>query len=245
MNVTEMMKTLESMGTEQNRKTWARHGARPPYFGVSFANMGALVKKIKVDHALAAGLWETGNIDAMQLATMIADPAAMSVKDLDRWAKAAEYRGTAMAFAELAAATEHARRCADTWRASPKEMLGYIGWLIVGRLCLKDAAADEAWCRGCVDEIVSGIHAAPNRKKEAMNGALIALGGRSEALRKACVAAAKKIGKVEVDHGDTNCKTPDAVPYIEKMWAHAKSKGFASPAAQEQARRRPPGSCRR
>jgi hypothetical protein len=30
------------------------------------------------------------------------------------------------------------------------------------------------------------------------------------------VRTAKKIGKVEVDHGETNCKTPDAVTYIEK-----------------------------
>ncbi len=28
--------------------------------------------------------------------------------------------------------------------------------------------------------------------------------------------AATRIGKVDVDHGQTSCKTPDAVPYIEK-----------------------------
>ena len=44
------------------------------------------------------------------------------------------------------------------------------------------------------------------------------------------------MGKVEVDHGDTSCQTPDAIPYIEKMWAHAAAKKFASPAAQERAR---------
>lgn len=245
MNVTEVMKTLESMGTEQNRKIYARHGAGPPFFGVSFANLGALTKKIRIDHALAEALWATGNLDARQLATMIADPAAMSAKDLDRWAKAVTYFMNLFGVAEVAAASPHARRCADAWRASQKEMLGALGWSVASRWCLKDEAADEAWCAACVDEIVAGIHAAPNRKKEAMNQALIALGGRSEALRKKCVAAAKKIGKVEVDHGDTSCKTPDAVPYIEKTWAYAKSKGFASPAAQEQARRRGLGSCRR
>ena len=31
------------------------------------------------------------------------------------------------------------------------------------------------------------------------------------------LAAARRIGKVEVDHGDTGCKTPDAVDYIRKM----------------------------
>jgi hypothetical protein len=49
-------------------------------------------------------------------------------------------------------------------------------------------------------------------------------------------AAAKRIGKVEIDHGDTACKTPEVVPTLEKTWAHATSKGFESPMAQERAR---------
>ncbi|PRP97348.1 hypothetical protein [Enhygromyxa salina] len=44
------------------------------------------------------------------------------------------------------------------------------------------------------------------------------VGGRSPTLPKAVMAAAKKNGKVEVDHGDTASKTPDAGPYDEKMW---------------------------
>jgi hypothetical protein len=36
------------------------------------------------------------------------------------------------------------------------------------------------------------------------------------ALRKKATDVAKRIGKVDVDHGDTSCKTPDAVEYIEK-----------------------------
>jgi hypothetical protein len=35
-------------------------------------------------------------------------------------------------------------------------------------------------------------------------------------------AASGRIGKVHVDHGETSCKTPEAVAYIEKMWARKK-----------------------
>lgn len=55
---------------------------------------------------------------------------------------------------------------------------------------------------------------------DAMNSALIAIGCRNAKLEKLAVAAAKRIGPVEVDHGDTSCKTPDAVAYIAKTWAH-------------------------
>ena len=87
------------------------------------------------------------------------------------------------------------------------------------------------------------IHAAPNAEREGMNLAVIAIGCRSPGLRKAAIAAAKRIGKVEVDHGDTACKTPDAAEYIEKSWAHATSKGFESPAAQERSRETPRRRC--
>jgi hypothetical protein len=69
-----------------------------------------------------------------------------------------------------------------------------------------------------------------------MNMAVIQIGCRNAALRKAATAAARRIGKVVVDHGDTACKTPDAAAYIDKAWAHSTSKGFASPAAHERSR---------
>ena len=48
---------------------------------------------------------------------------------------------------------------------------------------------------------------------------MISIGGRNSRLQRKAVAAAKRIGKVEVDHGETGCKTPDAVSYIKKKAA--------------------------
>ena len=49
-----------------------------------------------------------------------------------------------------------------------------------------------------------------------MNAALIAIGIRGGNLTTKAKAAARKIGPVVVDHGETNCKTPDAIDYIER-----------------------------
>jgi hypothetical protein len=38
------------------------------------------------------------------------------------------------------------------------------------------------------------------------------------------VTAAQRIGAVEVDHGETGCKTPDAAAYIAKARAHRRRK---------------------
>src|SRR6187200_2984176 len=72
MSLAEAMKTLEKAGSAQTRKTYARHGAQEPMFGVSFATMKTLVKRIGVDHTLALALWDTKNHDARMLAVKIA-----------------------------------------------------------------------------------------------------------------------------------------------------------------------------
>ena len=53
MTLAEAMSALEKAGSAQTRKTYARHGATEPMFGVSFATLKTLVKRIDVDHELA------------------------------------------------------------------------------------------------------------------------------------------------------------------------------------------------
>ena len=72
--------------------------------------------------------------------------------------------------------------------------------------------------------IEAGIHSSPNWVRYAMNNALINIGVRNKTLQKRAVAAANRIGKVDVDHGATSCKTPDAASYIAKTVAHRESK---------------------
>src|SRR5262245_47076012 len=75
MSLGDVMRALEEAGSEQARKTYTRHGATGPMFGVAFGTLGALQKRIRVDHDLALKLWDTGNVDARNLAMKIADPA--------------------------------------------------------------------------------------------------------------------------------------------------------------------------
>ena len=56
-----------------------------------------------------------------------------------------------------------------------------------------------------------------NRVRYAMNSVLILLGSHVAALTDECIAAARRIGEVKVDMGDTACKVPDVAEYIEKV----------------------------
>ena len=216
----DVLRELEAMGTAQNRKIYARHGFEAPMFGVSYANLGKLKKRIKVDQGLAEELWESGNYDARVLATMIADPASMKVSVLDRWVRqAGRISGV---ISSVVAKHPKAVERVDKWVKSNDEWIGTAAYHAVADLA-QNAELPDAWFAKHLETIEAKIHKAKNRTRYAMNNAVIAIGGYRAKLTKKAIAAAKRIGKVEVDHGETNCKTPDAVPYIQKMVARGKA----------------------
>jgi len=236
MTLAGTMRELQQAGSGQARRTYARHGATEPMFGVSFATLKTLVKRIGVDQELALALWDTGNFDARNLAVKIADPAGIRSADLDRWAASSSMRMCGGYVAMLAGESPHAAAKARAWLAAKDETLRCAGWALLGQLASRDEAAPDAFFAARLAHIEKHIAAAPNGEREAMNMALILIGCRNAALRKAATAAAKRIGKVEIDHGDTACKTPDAGPYLDRTWTHSTGKGFASPAAHERSR---------
>lgn len=232
MTLAEVMRVLEKAGSEPTRKTYARHGANGPMFGVRFGELFTLMKKIDVDHALARELWGTRNVDARNLAMKIADPREISSKELDRWAVENPMRICGLYVATLAAESPHGSSKLREWLGSSDERLLAMGWTLLGRLSDLDESFPEKELLRRVAEIEKRIHSAPNEVRSDMNRALIAIGGRSPAMRKAVLAAARRIGPVTVDHGDTACKTADAAETVEKMWARSGTR-FPSPAAHE------------
>jgi len=227
------MKALEAQGTEQNRKTYRRHGALGALYGVSFKQLDELARKIRVDHELARALWRTGNADARVLAMKIADPTSLQASELDAWVKDLDYYVVADTFASLVARSSHAKKRLEKWCKSKKEWTGRAGYQVLCHVAMQPAesSASDADLAAFLPRIEGEIHEAANRKRSAMNNALIAIGTRSDALEKKALASARRIGKVLVDHGDTACKTPDALSYIPKARAHAKKKAAKNRAA--------------
>ena len=238
MTLQEAMAELERAGDERFRQTWTRHGASEPLFGVPYADLYKLQKRIGKDTGLARALWITGNHDACILATLIADPKGLARDEIEGWAASADYRILNDAVGRVAAGSDHAIALADLWRRDRDEWTSALGWTVVAALAFGEATADS-WLSARLDEIERGIAAAPNYTRHCMNSALIAIGGSRPALTERAIAAAKRIGKVEVDHGDSSCKTPDALPYIRKMLGRKKP-AAKKPAPKKPARKKAP-----
>ncbi|XXU22689.1 DNA alkylation repair protein [Sorangium sp. So ce861] len=231
MHFTEVMRELERLGTEQNRRAYLRHGATEPLFGVSFAHMNALEKRIKRDHELAEALWATGNSDARTLAAAIADPGRFTRDQLEAWLDGLRAPILIdLVVKRIAVKTPFAREAMARWTASDDEWIGRAGWKLLGALAEEDPSLPDSLFEERLEAIEASIHRARNRAREAMNGAVISIGARNEPLRGKALTAARRIGRVEVDHGDTSCKTPDASAHILKLWAGRKP--AAAPAAK-------------
>ena len=216
MGYRAVMKELKDLGTQQNRKVYARHGAGPKQYGVSFADLGKIAKGIGKDTELAEKLWASGNSDAMILATMVADPSNVTKGMLNSWVRDVHYYQLASYLAKLVAASPHAKDLMEKWTGYKKEFVSQTGWDVLSLLAINDPDLDEKMLKARLKMIESGIHDSENRARYSMNSALIAIGRRDPALKKVALTVAESIGKVEVDHGETGCKTPDAVAYIKK-----------------------------
>ena len=124
---------------------------------------------------------------------------------------------------EVVSNSTHARSRLEKWVNLSHEWVGRAGWVLMANMAMvTENDLTNAELRAYLKRIESEIHSALNLTRDAMNSALISIGIRNHALRKAASAAAKRIGKVEVDHGETGCKTPDALGYIDKTWARRK-----------------------
>ncbi|WP_434179356.1 DNA alkylation repair protein [Bacillus thuringiensis] len=224
MLLEEVMQQLEEYGTEQNRKTYKNHGAKEPLFGVSFANLKLLKKKIKKDHDLAVELWETKNMDPMTLATYILDPKNLTTEQLNSWVQDVDYYCLMDVFMTSICTSPIAIERMEEWTKSNDEWIGRAGWSLLANISIKNKELHDGFFSPYLEEIKENIHNEKNRKKEAMNSALIAIGIRNEDLERQAIEIAREIGKVEVNHGATSCKTPDAESYIKKARERAEKK---------------------
>jgi 3-methyladenine DNA glycosylase AlkD len=224
MDLFETMQELQARGTEQNRKIYRRHGVGENFYGVSFANLEALRKRIKKDHSLALQLWATGNHDARTLATKIADPAQMDLETINAWGSDLDNYIVTDFFVDLLNKTPYARQLAEAWVDSDAEFIGRAGWHLIAQLAMHDPALLDSYFDPYLVQIASHIHGRKNRTREAMNNAMIAIGIRNDHLEARAISVAEGVGKVYIDHGKTGCKTPDAIPYIRKARLRQKAR---------------------
>jgi len=217
--VRQVMAALKKKGDPQTRKTYVRHGAPDNIFGVKVADLKVIAKQIKGNQELAYELFDTGNGDARYLAGLVADGALMTKSRLNQWCRDAQWTmisdwTVAWVASENAAGTTLAVK----WISARKESVAASGWATYSSIVstIPDEELDFPEIRSLLKTIAADIHTQPDRVRVAMNRFVIAVGSFVEPLTKQAKSTAVKMGKVTANMGDTACKIPDAIAYIEK-----------------------------
>jgi hypothetical protein len=213
---------LKEAADPQTKKTLVRHGAQPDQvYGVKVGNLKPIAKKIEGEQQLALDLYDTGIHDAMYLAGLIVDGSRMSRAQLDDWVwKSPGYPGIGEGtVVRVAAEHPDAIAIANDWIRSKNATIAAVGWALYSG-CLATRADDEldlAEVEARMEYAVANVHTAPNRVRYQMNNFVICVGTYVQPLFGQAKRAAKQIGAVDVDMGDTACKTPLASDYIAKV----------------------------
>ena len=217
---TQILKELEAMGSEQTRKTFRRHGAPETMYGVKVGDMKKIVKRVKKNYQLAIDLFNTGNSDAMYLAGLIGDETKMTKADLNKWAKKSTWHMISeYAVPFVAAESPYGWELALEWINSNRENVAAAGWatLTLYMSIMPDDKLDLKVIGQLLDIIKKDIHHSQNRVRYTMNTFVIGVGSYVKELSTKAKQIAQSVGNVKVNVGDTACKVPDALSYIEKI----------------------------
>jgi hypothetical protein len=219
MKLKDVMAALKAKGSEQIKNILTKHGAPKSLLGVRIGDMKPIAKQIKGDQALAMELYATGIGDAQYLAAMVADGRQMTAKQLETWAKGASWDMiSGFAIAWVASENPDGLKIALKWIDSKDVQVARAGWSTLSAIAaiVPDADLPIAAYGRLLDRVAKTIHGAPGGVSYQMNNFVIMVGTYVEPLAAKAMAAAKKIGPLEMDMGDTCCKVPLAEEYIVK-----------------------------
>lgn len=220
MTSQEILSELESYGSQSIKNVLIKHGAKEPFFGVKVGDLKGIQKKIKKNYELSLDLFATGNSDAMYFAGLIADDKKMTKTDLQNWVENAYwYMLSEYTVPWVAAESNFGHELALEWIKSENEQIAASGWSTYSNLiALTDNEnLDINEVKTFLEKIESKIHQSQNRVKQTMNAFVIAVGSYIPELTETAIAAGNRIGIITVNMGETDCKTPFAPDYIEKV----------------------------
>jgi 3-methyladenine DNA glycosylase AlkD len=193
--VRALLSELRAMGSAKDRAGMARYGIDvADAFGVSIYALRKVAQRLGTDHALALALWETGNHEARLLACFVDDPAAVTERQMQAWARDfASWDICDQATTSLFDLTPHAWRKAAEWARRDEEFVKRAGFALIAGLAVHDKGADDRAFTALFPLVERGACDDRNYVKKAVSWALRNVGKRNRALNAAALACAERI----------------------------------------------------
>jgi 3-methyladenine DNA glycosylase AlkD len=212
----EALRQLESLGNEGVRAWNAKNGAGDKQFGVKHGDIRVLAKKIKADHKLAMSLWETGNIDAQNLAILLIKPKDLSAKEVNRMVRSVTFEWVADWLTNYVVKQHPDKETLrQEWMGTDDRWAARAGWSLTAERVVKSPDGLDA--PGLLDRIESEMGSADPVVQWTMNSTLAEIGIHFPKLRKRAIAIGEKLGIYRDYPVSKGCTSPFAPIWIDFM----------------------------
>lgn len=114
-------------------------------FGIPMKRLKEIARPHNGEHVLATDLWDSGSYEARTIASLIDDPAAVDVEQMDRWCR--QFDNWAIVDTtcfHLFDKTRDAWDMIDPWTADDSEFVKRAGFALLWALALHDRTAPDA-----------------------------------------------------------------------------------------------------
>ena len=216
MTVKDALKELKALGDEKVRKMNAKSGAGENQFGVSLGDIRKVAKKIKTDHELALALWETSNVDAQFLATLLIQAKKLSAKEMDRMVRSISFVRVAdwlIAYVVRQHPGKEALR--RDWMTADDRWAARAGWDLTAERVGK--SPDGLDVPALLDRIEAEMAGAKPEVQWTMNNTLATIGIHFPKHRKRAIAIGEMLGIYRDWPVSKGCVSPFAPIWIDFM----------------------------
>jgi 3-methyladenine DNA glycosylase AlkD len=216
MTVKEAMSKLEALGNEKVRARNKKQGAGDNQFGLQMGDIRKIAAPIKTDHKLAMELWDTGNIDARFLATLIMVPKQLTPASIEKLVGSIDFAYVADWFNNYVLKEfPQKEELREKWMNSKNPMIARAGWSLTSGRVARDP--DGLDIPTLLDRIEKEMPKAKPEVQWTMNSTLANIGIKMPAHRKRAIAIGEKLGIYRDYPVSKGCTSPFAPIWIEAI----------------------------
>jgi len=204
------------MGDDARRKHNTKAGAPDTQFGVKLGDVRKLAKKIKTDHELALKLWDTGNVEAQLVATLIIKPESLSATEVDKMTRSTTCAQVAEWLNSYVVARHpETEKLRVKWMKARDRWAARAGWHFTASRVNKGTADFDL--DALLDRIEKEMPRAKPEVQWTMNNTLAAIGIKHAKHRKRAIAIGEQIGLYKDWPVSKGCTPPYVPVWVEAM----------------------------
>ncbi len=199
-DVPALLAHLRSCRNDRNIASQRRFGVTPrtEQLGIPIPVLRRLARPLRRRHDLALALWEQPVHEARLLAAFVEDPARVTVRQMGAWVRAFDSWDVCdQVCGNVFDRTPYAVARPHLWSRRREEFVKRAGFVLMASLAVHRKELPDAVFLDFLPVIARESDDERNYVKKAVNWALRQIGKRNPRLRRAAIAEARRIQKLD------------------------------------------------